>query len=561
MNRKNLLVVLSLCLMVSTTTSAQPKKGVVINPVDLSYRFQPKDQFPSRREGSDPVAEFFKGYCYLFASKSSGYWRSRDMARWEYIPAPSIAIINDYAPTLLVLGDEMYMTTGSYANPTRIFKTSTPEDGTSWQEVACHIAHPHQYDPAFFKDDDGRVYFYWGCSNVTPIMGVEVDPTDGFRMKGEPRALIHHQPAEHGWEQFGADNETQENGWNEGSAMLKIGGKYYLQYASNGTEFRHYGIGCYVSDNPLGPFTYVEDSPFSIKPNGFIGSAGHGHIFADPHGNYWLVGTMLVGQRHMYERRVGLFPVTIDEQGPHAATAMTTYPWRLPKGKVKDVRQLELHERLLSKHKTATASSSLEGHQPDKAVDNQVETWWAATTGNVGEWLSVDLGAVEAVDYVHINLADEGFQIVEPYDKVVYRYVLEGSRDGEKWFVIADESHSTEDAPHKLITLKRRTKMRYVRIINKSALPGKFSVMDLRIFGKDTRQPLAPVTGLKVTRDTSDPRLFTFSWNAVDGADGYILRWGRDAQHLTHAITVDTTTYHARYFNRNSPYAFTVEAY
>jgi hypothetical protein len=233
----------------------------------------------------------------------------------------------------------------------------------------------------------------------------------------------------------------------------------------------------------------------------------------------------------------------------------------LPKGKVKDVRQLELHERLLSKHKTATASSSLEGHQPDKAVDNQVETWWAATTGNVGEWLAVDLGAVEAVDYVHVNLADEGFQIVEPYDKVVYRYVLEGSRDGEKWFVIADESHSTEDAPHKLITLKRRTKMRYVRITNKCALPGKFSVMDLRIFGKDTRQPLAPVTGLKVTRDTSDPRLFTFSWNAVDGADGYILRWGRDAQHLTHAVTVDSTTYHARYFNRNSRYAFTVEAY
>ena len=95
MNRKHLLVVLSLCLTVSTTTSAQPKQGVVINPVDLSYRFQPKDQFPSRREGSDPVAEFFKGYCYLFASKSSGYWRSHDMARWEYIPAPSIAIIND----------------------------------------------------------------------------------------------------------------------------------------------------------------------------------------------------------------------------------------------------------------------------------------------------------------------------------------------------------------------------------------------------------------------------------------------------------------------------------
>ena len=27
-----------------------------------------------------------------------------------------------------------------------------------------------------FCDDDGRVYFYWGCSNMSPIWGVELDP-------------------------------------------------------------------------------------------------------------------------------------------------------------------------------------------------------------------------------------------------------------------------------------------------------------------------------------------------------------------------------------------------
>lgn len=90
-------------------------------------------------------------------------------------------------------------------------------------------------------------------------------PDDGFRLKGEPRELIFHNAAEHGREQFGADNVTKENGWNEGSAMLRVGDKYYLQYASNGTELRTYCDGCYVSDHPLGTFTYVDDSPFCLN--------------------------------------------------------------------------------------------------------------------------------------------------------------------------------------------------------------------------------------------------------------------------------------------------------
>ena len=37
--------------------------------------------------------------------------------------------------------------------------------------------------------------------------------------------------------------------------MTKHNGKYYLQYAGPGTEFKSYSDGVYVSDKPLGPFT------------------------------------------------------------------------------------------------------------------------------------------------------------------------------------------------------------------------------------------------------------------------------------------------------------------
>jgi len=71
--------------------------------IDLNYRFQPNEE--SRREAADPVLEYFKGYYYMFASKSGGYWRSEDLAKWEYIPCTTIPTMEDYAPTILVYGD------------------------------------------------------------------------------------------------------------------------------------------------------------------------------------------------------------------------------------------------------------------------------------------------------------------------------------------------------------------------------------------------------------------------------------------------------------------------
>jgi len=40
------------------------------------------------------------------------------------------------------------------------------------------------------------------------------------------------------------------------------------------TELKSYNDSVYVSDHPLGPFTYAPYSPFSFKPTGFIGEAG-----------------------------------------------------------------------------------------------------------------------------------------------------------------------------------------------------------------------------------------------------------------------------------------------
>jgi hypothetical protein len=264
-------------LFVLFLTHAQAQgERIVANPINLNYRFQFDE--PSRREAADPVCEYFKGKYYLFASKSGGYWSSPDLAEWTYIPCTTISTQENYAPTILIHNDKMYYFTGSSS---RIFYTENPDiDG--WQELSPTRFEYSVTDPAFYKDEDtGKIYMYWGCSDKDPIKGVEIDPNNGFKSIGTPQSLITHNGDKYGWEVPGKDNDDNRTGWNEGPCMIKYQGKYYLQYAAPGTEYRIYGDGIYVGDTPLGTFTYMENSPFSFKPGGFIGGAGHGHTFKD----------------------------------------------------------------------------------------------------------------------------------------------------------------------------------------------------------------------------------------------------------------------------------------
>ncbi|MDR0938848.1 MAG: family 43 glycosylhydrolase [Mediterranea sp.] len=529
--------------------------SVVTNPIDLNYRFQPDSV--ARREAADPVVEYFKGYYYLFASKSGGYWRSADLAKWEYIACSTIPTLDDYAPTILAYGDTLYFTASSTA--TRIFKNAHPETD-AWEEVDTKFAYA-QHDPSFFKDDDGRVYLYWGCSDVEPISGVEVDPGDGFRAIGTPRVLIAHHGDKYGWEVPGANNEEPRQGWNEGPCMVKHGGRYYLQYAAPGTQYRVYADGSYAGDAPLGPFTYVEDSPFSLKPGGFIGGAGHGHTFRDKYGNYWHVASMTIAVRHIFERRLGLFPLVVSERyGLYAPTTFADYPFLVPDRKVDfENEAIGMGWNLLSYRKAADASSSIQGHGPELANDEKVETWWAAQTGDEGEWLRIDLGKPMEVNAIHVNFADHDARV--DHAPLIYQYDIAGSADGEKWTTLVDATRNTDDAPHRLHTLDAPVSARYLRIRNAREVEACFSLSGLRVFGRGDGAAPRGVTGFRATRDERDRRAYRFVWDAQDDATGYILRWGTYEGRPTHSVVVYGNTYEARYFNRDSDYRFSVSAF
>ena len=328
-----------------------------------------------------------------------------------------------------------------------------------------------------------KVYLYWGCSNSLPIYGVRLNSK--MQAVTEPEVFIKHNQDKYGWEVPGEKNELTRNGWNEGAWMTKYNNRYYLQYAAPGTEFKTYADGVYTSDSPLGPFKYETYSPYSYKPGGFAGGAGHSSTFQDKYGNYWHISTMSISVRHMFERRLGLFPAAFDKDGVlRTFTAFGDYPTIMPDHKI-DFEKESLFRgwMLLSYKKNAEASSAMENFPVKNAFDEDIRTWWSASTGDAGEWLSVELDDKSTVNAIQVNFADNESKLKPDSKNIYYCYRILASNDGKSWDVIVDKSNNTADACHDYIELEKPVKAKYIKIENVKVPDGKFSVYDLRIFG------------------------------------------------------------------------------
>lgn len=261
--------------------SDAPTVNTFCNPLDLSYRFGVEE--PSRREAADPTIVWFEDRYFLFASKSGGYWHSLDLTNWTFVETDRIPA-EEYAPSVVVIGNTMYFLASSNEQST-IYKSTNPLSG-EW-DIAVEKLEIPIWDPAFFLDEDERLYLYWGCSNENPLYGVEMDYKNNFAFLGKTKELLFPNPARFGWEVPGDYNTlVNQSPWIEGASLTKHDGKYYLQYSGPGTEYKSYADGVYVSDSPLGPFSPQLHNPFAYKPEGFAAGAGHGGSFTDKYGNF-----------------------------------------------------------------------------------------------------------------------------------------------------------------------------------------------------------------------------------------------------------------------------------
>ena len=557
--------------------------AVYCNPININYRYQFNlDQRRGGalricREAADPSMICFRDRYYIFASMTLGVWVSDDLVRWENHRLPSELPLYDYAPDVRVIGDSVYFCASRRDENCDRWRTRDILNGP-YERIPGNFPF---WDPNLFADDDGRVYFYWGCSNATPIWGVELDPVT-MLPKGERTVLIEGHPFEIGYERSGEDHcllplcpeeadaemrtflaargmrEDQipedrkamirgmfsNAPFIEGSWMTKHEGRYYLQYACPGTEFNIYADGVYASDRPLGPFTLADNNPYSYHPGGFLPGAGHGSTMRDRQGQWWHTSTMRISVNHNFERRVGLWPAGFDADGElfcnqrYGDWPMTTEgdPWRDPAW------------MLLSVNKTAAASSCLEGHEPDKATEENVQTWWRAASNSRSEWLQVDLGAIYDVHAIQVNFADDAIDIPCPVEiaKGRDRYIeernlqtqwrLEGSTDGEDWFSIEDKFDAHTDLSHDLVLREEGFRTRFIRLTDMAMPYGQNPcVSGLRVFGRGYgEKPGIP----SFSAERADALDMTVTIRAQENTLGYNILFGSSPEKLYHSWMV-----------------------
>jgi hypothetical protein len=553
-------LLLAASLLAATVAQAQPGKQTYINPVDIDYRynFEQLNQGISYRTGADPAIVRFKGAYYMFQTLADGYWRSTDLVHWTFVTPSRWPMQSIVAPAVWPDGEDRILIQPSMMEPGAILSSSDPASGKLdfWvrrmpdlpgavrsgleDTIKPGQIPPGPWDPALFKDDDGKWYMYWNSSNVFPLYAMEIEFRDGRLIyKGEARPMLALHPEQHGWERFGQDhsgglpNGTPIKPFMEGAWMTKVRGKYYLQYGAPGTEYNAYSNGTYVSDSPLGPFEYAPYNPVAYKPGGYVQGAGHGSTFEDAYGNWWNTGTPWIGHNWTFERRIGMWPAKFAADGQMSvSTRFGDFPQWMPEGKVEDPDSLFTGWMLLSYRKAASASSTMGEFAANRVTDENPRTFWVAGANKSGETLTLDLGGARTLRAVQVNFADYKSGRFADADDIYTEFALESSLDGKNWSPLARTEAPRRDRPNAYFQLPAPVKARFVRYVHGHVGAANLAISDIRVFGNaGGKAPLVPA-GMTAVRD-GDARNAHIAWKPVKGAVGYNVMWGTRPDRLT----------------------------
>lgn len=562
MNMRNLLIVLFISL-VSFPSSVQGQNPVMetyCNPINLDYTYMIYNSHNdlSYRSGADPAVVEFRGEYYMFVTRSMGYWHSTDLANWTFIKPEKWYFEGSNAPTAHNYKDSVLYVSGNPSGAMSVLYTDNPKKG-DWKAVPG-ILYDLQ-DPHIFIDDDDQAYVYWGSSNVYPIRARKLDMKNRFRPEKEIHELFNLDMSKHGWERFGENHaDTVLGGYMEGPWLTKHQGKYYLQYGAPGTEFNVYGDGVYISDHPLGPYTYAPNNPVSYKPGGYMNGAGHGSTVLGPKKAYWHFGTNAVSVNVNWERRISMYPTCFDQDGlMHVDTYFGDYPRYAPAtpGKKGEFAGW----MLLSYKKKVTTSSNVEGYGGQNMVDENVKTFWLAQQNGPEEWVEIDLEKPTTLRAIQINYHDHNSDLYGRIEELFHRYEVKTSLDGKDWVTVVDKSKSFKDVPNDYVELDFPVEARYVRYENIHVPTPSLAISGLRVFGKGNGTAPSTVKNFKVNRQ-SDKRDALITWDAVKDAQGYNIIWGIAPDKLYSSwLVYGANQLDLKSLNTEQTYYFSIEAF
>jgi xylan 1,4-beta-xylosidase len=393
-----------------------------------------KEQY---RELADVSVLWHEGKWYMYPSVDMAWVSADSGATWQHHPLN----VRDlgYAPTivrhkgkfLLMASDSAVYTSDSPLGPFTAIGTIKLPEGV-----------PGQTDPMLFSDDNGHLYYYWGCTPNDGIYGVELDPDNPARLIGKPVRLMGFDPARFPWQRAGDWNEDPDNGWVEGSWMIKRNGTYYLTYSAGGTENRTYTVGCVKSKSPLGPFTPQKNNPVLRSTEGLITGTAHGSFAEGPNHSLWAFYTVRAGVIHGFERRLGMDPAYIGDDGELHVKPASSIPQRLtgtsegavPAGWVP-----------LNANRWTSATTAAGNLTSRLAVDNDLRTWWQPQAGDAAPALTSSLVAGATVRAIRLVWRDIGLDTQKGSAPGPFRYKVEVQTGANSWTTVLDRSASSED--------------------------------------------------------------------------------------------------------------------
>lgn len=453
---RGLCLVVASCMAVSSVAAAQKTfcNPIAIEnyPIGLFCRGIKNGDPPARepetwvtpdkkvvqfRELADPSVIFENGAWYIYPSGDMCY-KSTDMgATWTHVPLNLSGAQGgkdkvSYAPTickhkgrfLLIGGTGRLFQSDSPEGP---FKELGPLNLPKWKNWNWNGDPPGLWDADFFSDDDGRLYFYWGCTPTNGIWGIELDSDNPLRTKGEAKRLIPFEPETQPWEI--APGKHPRMGYLEGAWMIKHNGKYILTYAAAGTENKEYAMGQAISSSPMGPFVKPKNNPFFRKTKGFITGTSHGSIVKGPDGGWWVFYTINANCVHWFERRLGFDRIRFAADGTLEVTKATDVPQFLPaygKGAAG-------WRRLVSRTQLGC----------EAATDMRFKTFWKAPS--VPSTLRVDFEGVMTMRSFRLIWRDFGLDVERGVKPGPFRYRVEVLRTDGSWKTVCDASGNKRD--------------------------------------------------------------------------------------------------------------------
>ncbi|WP_114938782.1 family 43 glycosylhydrolase [Mucilaginibacter endophyticus] len=462
MRKVQLIVFLSLCLAV-LNSSAQQQSATVPgngNPIIPGYF-------------ADPTVRKFGDTYYVYATTDgnggghgpSQVWTSKDFVNWTMHDMNWPTSNYYWAPDVIDGNDGKYYM--YYCQPVDIYGASSTSPTGPWTPLLPDGKSmiPNYFIPGVitldgqtFKDDDGKIYMFWGTWGIYPDHGCGV-------------GLLN--PDMHTFAKTAKIPNTIAKDFFEAPFMFKRKGIYYFTYSSGFCEDSTYRVQYAISKTgPMGPFEFGKNNPvLSTNSDGTIHGPGHESVVQVGDDFY------MVYHRHNnphsnggYHRQVCADKIVFDADG-----------------NIEKIVPTHLGVGLLGKsavnapdgayQKKVTASSYYnENYKPSFAVDNNNGSLWKpADNGRAPAWITIDLGAEKTVQQVLTQFE---------YATWYYQYLIESSVDGKNWKLFADRRTNKQHGSPMVDS--GDAKARFIRLtITGTEYPGLYkAIWNVKVYGE-----------------------------------------------------------------------------